>query len=119
MTEEPKTTLTDGSPVSNDHREIRPDGQQKGYVVLSAAERAKGFVRPVRTKYIHVGKGGSESDLRDRGCGVETRMGQSIAETYARDPKFYSATFCVGSKCRAHFPLDEFIWSDTDEVVGS
>ena len=28
---------------------------QKGYVVLSEAERAKGFVRPVRHTYTHVG----------------------------------------------------------------
>lgn len=49
-------TLTDGSPVTPDHREINPEtGMQKGYVVLSAAERAKGFVRPVRRTYVHVG----------------------------------------------------------------
>lgn len=36
MTEEPpKTTLADGSPVTPDHRELKPNGQQKGYVVLS------------------------------------------------------------------------------------
>ena len=58
------TTLTDGSPVTPDHREIDPaTGQQKGYVVLSAEERAKGFVRPVRQSYVH-----------DK-CGGVTRMG--------------------------------------------
>lgn len=32
-----RTTLTDGSPVTDDHRELNPvTGQQKGYVVLSA-----------------------------------------------------------------------------------
>jgi len=101
-----KTTLTDGSPVTPDHREIEPNtGMQKGYVVLSEAERAKGFVRPVRNKYIH----GT--------CGVETRMGAALAETYAREPKFYSGTYCVA--CRAHFPVAEFIWSDSNEEVGS
>jgi hypothetical protein len=35
---------------------IKEDGQQAGYVVLSAAERAKGFVRPVRKSYVHVGR---------------------------------------------------------------
>ena len=30
-------------------------GQHSAYWVLSAAERAKGFVRPVRTEYQHVG----------------------------------------------------------------
>jgi hypothetical protein len=99
-------TLTDGSPVTPDHREIdSATGQQKGYVVLSAEERAKGFVRPVRRTYLH------------KPCGTTTTMGQSLAETYARDPGFYSGTFCV--HCRAHFPLDQFVWSGTTEQVGS
>src|ERR1019366_583939 len=50
-----KTTLTDGSPVTDDHRELKENGQQKAYVVLSEEERAKGFVRPVRRTYKHVG----------------------------------------------------------------
>ena len=98
-------TLTDGSPVTPDHRELRADGQQKGYVVLSAEERARGFVRPVRTTYTH------------KACGTDTRMGRAIAETYARDPGFYSGTFCVA--CGGHFPLDQFVWKGTDEQVGS
>lgn len=54
--EQPKTALTDGSPVTDDHRDIDPaTGLQKGYVVLSEEERAKGFVRPVRDAYVHVG----------------------------------------------------------------
>lgn len=35
--------------------EIQDDGQQACYLVLSDEERAKGFVRPVRTSYQHVG----------------------------------------------------------------
>lgn len=101
-----KRTLTDGSPVTPDHREIVPEtGMQKGYVVLSAEERAKGFVRPVRREYTHLK------------CKDNTVMGLSLAETYARDPKFYDGTFCVS--CRAHFPLDQFVWAGTDEQVGS
>jgi len=97
------TTLTDGSPVTSDHRENNPlTGQQKAYVVLSEAERAKGFVRPVRRTYVH-----------DK-CGVATTMGLALSETYARDPGFYSGTFCVG--CKAHFPLDEFKWDDGQQV---
>lgn len=109
MTDRSKTTLTDGSPVTLDHREIDPrTGMQKGYVVLSAEERAKGFVRPVRRSYIHLK------------CGVVTTMGHALAETYARDPFFYSGTFCCG--CRAHFPVGEdgeFIWVGTKEKVGT
>jgi hypothetical protein len=109
MTEPKKTTLTDGSPVTPDHEEIDPaTGMQKGYVVLSAEERAKGFVRPVRRSYLHTR------------CGVVTTMMLALAETYARDPAFYSGTFCAG--CRAHFPVGvdgEFVWAGTDEKVGT
>jgi len=107
-----KTTLTDGSPVTPDHREIIESGpragQQKAYVVLSEEERAKGFIRPVRRSYQHLK------------CGVVTTMGQSLAETYARDPSFYSGTFCCG--CGTHFPVGEngeFVWDGTEERVGS
>lgn len=104
-----KTTLTDGSPVTADHRDINPaTGMQKGYVVLSADERAKGFVRPVRRSYVH------------EKCGVVTTMGQALAETYARQPDFYNGTFCAG--CRAHFPVGasgEFVWDGTNEKVGT
>lgn len=153
--------LTDGSPVPDDrsHTELRADGQQKGYVVLSAEERAKGFVKPVRRSYIHRGLqdpgtlidipeetleryGWKESppfakfqpDVPargpnalpgrywtkdevariDKGCGTLTTMGLSLAETYARDPNFYSGTFCCG--CHAHFPLNEFVWEDGEPM---
>ena len=99
--------LTDGSPVTDDHLELLPSGQQKGYVVLSAEERTKGFVRPVRDTYKHLV------------CGSITTMGRSIAETYARDPSFYSGTFCC--HCGTHFPTGEdgqFVWLDGTKVSG-
>ncbi len=66
MDEKPKVTLTDGSPVTPDHKDIDPrTGQQKGYVVLSVEERAKGFVQPVRTRYRHVGRPGPKYPTRD------------------------------------------------------
>ena len=103
------TTLTDGTPITEDHRDIISggvrDGQQKGYVVLSDAERSKGFVRPYRDSYLH------------KPCGTTTTMGRAIAETYARDPGFYNGTFCVN--CKSHFPLDQFVWTGTNERVGS
>ncbi len=104
-----RITLTDGSPVTPEHREIDPaTGMQKGYVVLSAEERAKGFVRPVRRSYVH------------ETCGATTTMGTALAETYAREPTFYSGTFCA--TCRAHFPVGEdgeFTWAGTDKKVGT
>lgn len=109
LRDHPMRTLTDGSKVTPDHREINPaTGMQKGYVVLSEEERAKGFVRPVRQSYKHLT------------CGVVTTMGRALAETYARDPKFYSGTFCAG--CRSHFPVGpdgEFVWDGVDEKVGA
>ncbi len=98
-------TLTDGSPVTADHRELKENGQQKGYIVLSEAERARGFVRPVRRTYVH------------EKCGVATTMGMALAETYARDPYFYSGTYCCG--CGSHFPVGEdgeFVWDDGSKV---
>ncbi len=81
-------------------------GQHKDYWVLCEKEIAKGFVRPVRTKYVH------------KKCGVETSMGLKLAETYAVDPKFYAYTFCV--HCKDHYPVSEFYWSDSPkEDVGS
>jgi len=103
-----KITLTDGSPVTSDHKDRLPNGQQKGYVVLSEDERKRGFVRPVRNSYVH------------KKCGAVTTMGNALAETYARDPYFYSGTFCVG--CGAHFPVGhdgEFVWDGTNELVGT
>jgi len=98
--------LADGSPETDDHREINPStGQQKGYIVLSAEERAKGFIRPVRRTYRH------------KTCNTITTCSLSIAETYARDPFFYSGTFCC--TCLKHFPLTEFIWEGSDEQVGT
>jgi hypothetical protein len=105
MNDNPKTCLTDGGEVTPEHRDIKENGQQKGYVVLCPEERAKGYVRPLRLSYVH------------NKCGALTTMAHSIAETYARDPNFYGGTFCVG--CGNHFPLNEFLWDGTEEIVGS
>ena len=107
--EEPRKTLSDGTQIYPAHREINPEtGMQKGYVVLAEEERAKGFVRPVRRSYRHLK------------CGAVTTMGITIAETFARDPYFYSGTFC--GRCRAHFPVGEdgeFVWDNINERVGT
>lgn len=46
-------------------KKIKEDGQQACYLVLSDEERAKGFVRPVRRSYKHVGIAGPQCPLRD------------------------------------------------------
>lgn len=53
-------------------------------------------------------------------CGGVTTMGQTLAETYARDPHFYSGTFCC--HCGSHFPVGEggeFLWDGTNQKVGT
>lgn len=58
-------------------------------------------------------------DKVGKGCGAVTTMGQVIAETYAREPGFYGATYCVG--CRMHLPVGvngEFTWDGSEERVG-
>ena len=101
----PRTTLTDDTQVYPEHRRLKENGQQEGYVVLAKEERAKGFVRSVRRSYVHTK------------CGTLTTMSQSLAETYARDPHFYSGTFCCD--CGSHFPVGadgEFVWEDGSKV---
>jgi hypothetical protein len=120
--------LSGGKPETPDHTDIDPlTGQQKGYVVLTREERAKGFVRPVRRAYLHVGLNpemrttstGYSLLIRpgEHGCGTRTEMSRDIAETYARCPDFYTRTFCID--CRTHRPLAEFVWEGTTEQVGS
>lgn len=99
--------LETGEPVPEDgsHATLRADGQQEHYIVLSPEERAKGFVKPVRTKYRHID------------CGHNTTMSLAIAETYARNPSFYSGTFCC--HCAQHYPLTQFRWLDGEPMEPS
>lgn len=88
----------------------KPVPQAETYLILSREERAKGFVRPVRRSYQHTT------------CHSNTTMSLPLAETYARNPKFYGATYCC--TCRMHRPVAEFVWTDaagvpTKDLVGS
>jgi hypothetical protein len=139
---------------------VKDNGQHESYWILSDEERAKGWVRPLRFKYVRVGPEPPKYALRPLteeelerhgeygyvakedypedpnssisgrfwtqahidavkvgGCGTETRMSQKIAETYARQPDFYGATFCCG--CGTHLPVSHFEWSDKSGRVGS
>lgn len=140
-------------------------GQHTSYWILNEDERKKGFVRPVRRTYVHVGrricgKPASDSVVAQMvvkckdgeiyvcasepahegecfallvkmtakhaerfltkgllgGCDTVTTMSLDIAQTYARDPNFYSAGMCV--RCKEHFPHEELRWED-GSVVGS
>ena len=151
-------TNPDDAPVPTDEK--LPDGQHKDHWVLSPEERAKGFIRPVRRSYKHVGIAGPKYPLRDltdgekdrlgkiyakyeefpkseeprigrfwtqkeldsinMGCGTITTMPVPIAETYAREPRYYGSTFCCG--CGLYLRVGErgeFVWEGTDERVGT
>lgn len=144
-----------------------PVPQNEVYLVLSDEERAKGFVRPYRESYKHVGPPGPKYPLRDltdaekamyegssyayvkyedypknedgspadgssalgrfwtqeqldavgKGCGEVITMARPLAETYAREPGFYGATYCC--YCHRHLPVAEFVWVGTNDRVGS
>lgn len=101
-----KVCTTSGEPAEKVRAEQTEEtGQHKSYIVLCEEERQKGFVRPYRDRYKH------------QTCGSVTTMGRALSETYARDPKFYGATFCCG--CNAHYPVDQFTWTADGEQVGS
>jgi hypothetical protein len=99
--------------TDNNDPELRitePDGQYKKYLVLSEEERSKGFVQPIRDKYVH------------KVCGCVTGMNKELVETYARNPNFYSGTYCCS--CGDHFPLKDdggnynFYWDIDGTGVG-
>jgi hypothetical protein len=99
--------------LSDTSAQAQAEGQLKSYTVLAAEERDPALaVREVRRSYKHLV------------CGAKTIMSQAIAETYARDPTFYSGTFCA--QCGGHFPVGadgKFVWYTaagvlTDEKVG-
>ncbi|HEY9246338.1 MAG TPA: hypothetical protein VIO11_05775 [Candidatus Methanoperedens sp.] len=108
---DPRITTTDGFPPDPGFENasapgpIGPSGQHRAYWVLTVEERNKGFVRPLRSSYVH------------EICGGLTSMGRALSETYARDPKFYSHTFCV--HCHEHRPVEEFRWDSDGQIVGS
>lgn len=150
---------TNGKPVAEVRAgQTAETGQHDGYIVLCPDERAKGFVRPYRDAYKHVGRRlcgkrmtpvgtnpaiyvctGEPNHDGDccswtpvesvsiavrafdthtlGGCGTVTTMGRELSETYARDPKFYGATFCCG--CNRHLPVAEFVWTADGAQVGS
>lgn len=106
---ERKTTLTDGSPVTPDHREDQSRDRH--------AARLRGAIGG-RTgeRVCATGRQGN----RHLTCGTVTNMHRALSETYARQPDFDGGTYCC--RCRAHFPVGaegQFVWDGTDEKVGT
>jgi hypothetical protein len=99
------TTSDPSDPRLTRGPDSEPTVQADAYLVLSEEDRARGFVRPVRTSYVH------------EVCGAATRMRLDIAETYAVMPRHYGSTWCC--QCRMHRPVGEggeFVWDDGSKV---
>ena len=100
-----RTTDDPSDPRLTRGPDTEPQEQAEVYLVLSDAERAEGFVRPLRASYWHLP------------CGAVTTMGNAIAATFARNPAFYTNTYCP--RCSMHKPLSEFVWLDDGSRVGT
>lgn len=97
MTEEHRCT-TDGKPPINPldasvpTNEKRADGQFKAHWVLCAEERAKGFVRPVREKYVHVGIPGPQFPTRELTAEEQERFGGNGYISFEPYPEGYKGS---------------------------
>ncbi len=81
----------------------KPVSQNEAYLV--DCDVTKKPVRPFRNTYTHLK------------CSTDTTMSDAIAKTYQINPHFYGSTYCVN--CQMHRPLSEFVWKNTNEIVGS
>ena len=79
-----------------DYGDRRDDGQFENHPTVDDGE----FVQPVRQAYTH-----------DE-CGGTTRMGEELAESFARAPEYYDETFCA--TCEDYYPVGEFVWKGGD-----
>lgn len=72
-----------------------PGPQNDVYLVLSDEERAKGFVRPVRRSYQHVGIAGPQHALRDLTPEERDRFGTEFAkyEEYPEGARSFAGRF--------------------------
>ena len=78
---------------------------QKTKDMITDTEKARGFVRPIRSVIVH------------KACGERNVLTDAVAEMYARDPKGNTNALCVA--CGNYFPVVEFNWEGIEEKVGS
>lgn len=99
-TDEDEGDEDDPPPEDFDYGDKRPDGQYENYPTTDEGE----FVQEPRSTYTHAD-----------GCGSRTSMTDALAESVARDPTFYTKTFCSG--CGEHVPVGEVEWTDGEDWV--
>lgn len=82
-----------------DYGEKREDGQYENYPTIDEGE----FEQEPRTTYIH------------EECETRTKMSSDLMKSVARDPSYYTKTFCAG--CGEHVPVEEVEWADGEDWV--
>lgn len=91
---------SDGPPPEGfDYGEKRPDGQYENYPTIDEGA----FEQEPRDTYIH------------ETCGSKTTMTGDLPESVARDPEWYTRTFCAG--CGEHVPVEDVEWEDGEDWV--
>lgn len=85
----------DQTPGEFDYGEKLSDGQYENHPTIDEGE----FEQKIRDTYVHVD-----------GCGASTTMKGDLPESVARDPSYYSKTFCTG--CNDYVPVEEVEWKD-------
>jgi hypothetical protein len=146
----PALCTTNGRPVAEVRAsQTNETGQHEGYIVLCPDERAKGFVRPYRDAYKHLGPLVPKSEVCVCGHGPhETgRCGRCECGVFAPsgldDGTFVRARSCgsvttmgralsetyardphfYGATfccgCNRHLPVAEFVWTSDGQQVGS
>ena len=76
--------------------------------MMAEEQEAISFVRRVRRSYKHLK------------CYTVSIMSQELAESYARNPDFYSGAFCCC--CLENFPVGQngdFVWEGSNDKVGA
>lgn len=118
-----KKVESEGTIISIEENEARTGEGVNTYYNRSTGYVA--FIKYGEEKSPVVGRYIKESELNAirlnkshiGGCGALTTMGKALSETYARNNKFYSSTFCCG--CNKHIPVEEFVWDEDGEILGS
>lgn len=108
-------------PVRDSYRHVgkRPQGPLRDLTPAEAERYAEfGYVKfeehsPERSSA--TGRFWTKAQL-ESGCNTITRMGSSLAETWAANPNFYGRTFCT--HCRDYFAVAEFVWIEPSGADG-
>lgn len=90
-------------PNDPDLKVLHTTKQYKKTLVHHESERTPAkFVNQLRNKFRHLK------------CHQMSTVATSVAETLARDPKFYKELFC--GTCQVYVPITELVWFDKKKV---